>query len=99
MAAHTDEDDCIIAGVIYLDERYSFNVDTNLFTLDKQFPQFEQDIQVGSKFNRCIVYPSDTLHQGLYDLNINSRFIQVFLFVKKKKVMMKKIYLSSFSTH
>ena len=24
-AAHTDEDDCIIAGVIYLDERYSFN--------------------------------------------------------------------------
>ena len=22
---HTDEDDCIIGGVIYLDERYSFN--------------------------------------------------------------------------
>ena len=74
--------------VIYLDERYSFS-STNLFTLDKQFPQFEQDIQVGSKFNRCIVYPSDTLHQHLYDLNINSRFIQVFI-CKREKVMMKK---------
>ena len=68
-AAHTDEDDCIIAGVIYLDER-----------------------QVGSKFNRCIVYPSDTLHQALYDLNINSRFIQVFFICKKEKSNDEKKY-------
>ena len=78
--AHTDEDDCIIAGVIYLDERYSFNAGTNLFTLDKQFPQFEQDIQV---FNLIDVsYTHQILYiNALYDLNINSRFIQVFFYL------------------
>ncbi len=91
-AAHTDEDDCIIAGVIYLDKRYSFNAGTNLFTLDKEFPQFEQDIQVGSKFNRCIIYPSDILHQALYDLNIDSRFIQVFFVCKEEKSNNEKKY-------
>ena len=81
---HTDDDDCIIAGVIYLDKKYSFNAGTNLFTLNKQFPQFEQDIQVGSKFNRCIIYSSDILHQALYDLNIDYRFIQVFFITKNE---------------
>ena len=81
---HTDDSNCIIAGLVYLDEKYSFNAGTNLFTLDKQFPQFEQDIQVGSKFNRCIIYPADTLHQALYDLNIDSRFIQVFFITKNE---------------
>ena len=45
-----------LTGVIYLDDGYSFN-GTNLFTTSKYGEQFEHDIQVGSVFNRCIVYP------------------------------------------
>ena len=54
---HNDVEEFQLVGVIYLDDGYSFNVGTNLFTTSKYGEQFEQDIQVGSVFNRCIVYP------------------------------------------
>ena len=54
--SHDDGGEFSYAGVIYLDERYSF----------------------GSGYNRCIIYPANTLHQAGFDMNINSRFIQTF---------------------
>ena len=54
---HNDVEEFQLAGVIYLDDGYSFNAGTNLFTTSKYGEQFEHDIQVGSVFNRCIVYP------------------------------------------
>ena len=75
---HVDTEEYGIAGVIYLDKGYSFNAGTNLYTRDNTGSQFEHDIQVGSVFNRCIIYDSSILHQALFDMNVKSRFIQPF---------------------
>ena len=58
---------------------------TNLFTTSKYGEQFEHDIQVGSVFNRCIVYPDDILHQPSFDMNLKSRFIQTFFIFKDEE--------------
>jgi hypothetical protein len=76
--SHDDGGEFSYAGVIYLDERYSFGSGTKLFTRNDIAPQLEHDIQVGSVYNRCIIYPANTLHQAGFDMNINSRFIQTF---------------------
>ena len=79
---HKHEDtDCQIAGLVYLDKKMSLNSGTKLYTENKNFLQHESDIHIGSKFNRCIIYSGSITHQALYDLNIESRFIQP-LFIK-----------------
>ena len=55
---------------------------TKLFTRNNIAPQFEQDIQVGSVYNRCILYPADIFHQAGFDMNLESRFIQTFFVFK-----------------
>ena len=82
---HNDAEEFQLAGVIYLDDGYSFNAGTNLFTTNKYGEQFEHDIQVGSVFNRCIVYPADILHQPSFDMNLKSRFIQTFFIFKDEE--------------
>ncbi len=80
---HKDSRHFDIGGLIYLDELSSFKSGTRFFT-DKRFKeaqQQEQDIQIGSKFNRAIIFDAQISHQALYDLNIESRFIQPF-FIK-----------------
>jgi len=80
--AHDDGGEFSYAGVIYLDRKYSFNSGTKLFTRNNIAPQFEQDIQVGSVYNRCILYPADIFHQAGFDMNLESRFIQTFFVFK-----------------
>ena len=76
---HKDSGEHIhIAGVVYLDQAPSFKSGTRLFTYADDFPQHDCDIQIGSKFNRAIIYKSQTSHQALFDLNVKSRFIQTF---------------------
>tara|TARA_R100001377_G_scaffold84282_1_gene67489 strand:+ start:15 stop:587 length:573 start_codon:yes stop_codon:yes gene_type:complete len=77
---HKDGLDFDIAGLIYLDELSSFKSGTRFFT-DERFEeqrQQEQDIQIGSKFNRAIIFNAQTSHQAMYDLDIDSRFVQPF---------------------
>ena len=70
-----------VAGLIYLDKKMSLNSGTKLYTEQDNYLQYESDIHIGSKFNRCIIYNGSITHQALYDLNIESRFIQPF-FIK-----------------
>ena len=70
-----------VAGLIYLDKKMSLNSGTKLYTEQDNYLQHESDIHIGSKFNRCIIYNGSITHQALYDLNIESRFIQPF-FIK-----------------
>ena len=85
---HQDGHEYDLGGVIYLDELSSFKSGTRFFT-DERFKcvgewqriQQEQDIQIGSKFNRAIIFDCQTSHQAMYDLDIDSRFVQPF-FVK-----------------
>ncbi len=80
---HKDGPEYDLGGVIYLDELSSFKSGTRFFT-DERFKggtQQEQDIQIGSKFNRAIIFDCQTSHQALYDLDIDSRFVQPF-FIK-----------------
>ena len=80
---HKDGHDYNLGGLVYLDELSSFKSGTRFFT-DERFKeriQQEQDIQIGSKFNRAIIFDCQTSHQAMYDLDIDSRFVQPF-FVK-----------------
>lgn len=79
---HDDGGEFSYAGVIYLDKDYSFNSGTKLFTKNNLGTQFEQDVQVGSVYNRCILYHADTMHQAGFDMNLESRFIQTFFVFK-----------------
>ena len=77
---HKDGQHFNIGGLIYLDELSSFKSGTRFFT-DKRFKeaqQQEQDIQIGSKFNRAIIFDAQISHQAMYDLDIDSRFVQPF---------------------
>ena len=76
---HVDDTIFDVAGLVYLNT-FSIKDGTSIFTYKNQY---EPDIIVGSKPNRCIFYNADMYHTANYDLDNEDRFIQPF-FIKLK---------------